>query len=651
MILSAHMTDTLEPVTKYRESVPPALEQLVMKCLKKKAADRWQSAEELLPQLEALATPSGGVTPMGTVPVDRLAKRQWMMVGGAVGVAAVIAVIVAVAAFPRGSGVALDPNHVVVAVFRNATGDPWLDHVGERAGHWITQGLQQAAVPVTPWDLALQSSQYVQSETDAGRVRDPARALAEQTGAGTVISGAVYLVEGDSLELQVNATDAVRGRPLGVVEAVRGARSSVSEIITDAQQQVMAFLAIRHEAALDWAPGAIGEPPSFEAYEAYTEGRRLQDAGRNAEAISSFQRAFELDSAWAQPLIRISSLLWGTGRFTEHDSVVRILENLRSELTPFDRAEVQFQRALSNGGLMEGLEATRRAAELAPQSPAEFNVAWTLQRRLNRPGEAADVLLAFDIEYVSTRQYANYWASLIDALAMLDRHEEALDAARRAQRLGPWSGRLGLLWLRGEVDVLAALGRIEALNGVLDEIESESAYPRQSLVEPLEVLHAYGHDEALQEIVQRVIGAFEARPAAEVAEQAHRHWYGRALFLAGRRNDAQAVYDALVEETPSHLARRATRAFIAASRGDTTQALRDLEWFEQLEPAEAVVGQVLYRRGMIVGALGDLERATKLVRASYEERDWRFTWLHRVWFEVAPLRDYPPFQEFMRPKG
>jgi Tol biopolymer transport system component/tRNA A-37 threonylcarbamoyl transferase component Bud32 len=96
MILSAHIADTPEPVTKYREAVPPALEQVVMKCLEKKAADRWQSAEELLPQLEALATPSGGVTPTGTMPVDRVAKRRWMLVGAAAGVAtlAVIAVLV-----------------------------------------------------------------------------------------------------------------------------------------------------------------------------------------------------------------------------------------------------------------------------------------------------------------------------------------------------------------------------------------------------------------------------------------------------------------------------------------------------------------------------------------------------------------------------
>jgi tetratricopeptide (TPR) repeat protein len=68
-VLAAHVTQAPDPVTKYRESVPPALEQLVMKCLEKKAADRWQSADELLPLLEVLATPSGGMTPTGTQPV------------------------------------------------------------------------------------------------------------------------------------------------------------------------------------------------------------------------------------------------------------------------------------------------------------------------------------------------------------------------------------------------------------------------------------------------------------------------------------------------------------------------------------------------------------------------------------------------------
>ena len=75
MILAAHVTEAVEPVTKHRESVPHALNDLILRCLEKKPADRWQSAEELLPQLEALATPSGGITPTATAPVAAVTQK------------------------------------------------------------------------------------------------------------------------------------------------------------------------------------------------------------------------------------------------------------------------------------------------------------------------------------------------------------------------------------------------------------------------------------------------------------------------------------------------------------------------------------------------------------------------------------------------
>jgi Tol biopolymer transport system component len=80
MILSAHMTEPVQPVTKHRDTVPAALESVVMRCLEKRPADRWQSAEELLPQLEVLATPSGGVTPTDTRPVAAtVGGRRWLV--------------------------------------------------------------------------------------------------------------------------------------------------------------------------------------------------------------------------------------------------------------------------------------------------------------------------------------------------------------------------------------------------------------------------------------------------------------------------------------------------------------------------------------------------------------------------------------------
>ncbi len=89
MVLAAHVTEAPEPVSKRREKVSPSLEQLVMRCLEKKPADRWQSAEEMLPQLELLSTPSGGMTPAMTAPVDaaRITRRTW--IGGVLATSAV----------------------------------------------------------------------------------------------------------------------------------------------------------------------------------------------------------------------------------------------------------------------------------------------------------------------------------------------------------------------------------------------------------------------------------------------------------------------------------------------------------------------------------------------------------------------------------
>ncbi len=62
-LLAAHITQTPDPVAQLRPSIPPALNAIVMRCLEKRAADRWQSATELAVQLDAASTPTAGLTP------------------------------------------------------------------------------------------------------------------------------------------------------------------------------------------------------------------------------------------------------------------------------------------------------------------------------------------------------------------------------------------------------------------------------------------------------------------------------------------------------------------------------------------------------------------------------------------------------------
>ena len=89
-VLAAHLTQAPEPVSTHRPSISPALSAIVMKCLAKRPADRWQTADELLAQLEPLVASSDGITPTTTrpLPATPAAARgvpRWVawMLGGA----------------------------------------------------------------------------------------------------------------------------------------------------------------------------------------------------------------------------------------------------------------------------------------------------------------------------------------------------------------------------------------------------------------------------------------------------------------------------------------------------------------------------------------------------------------------------------------
>jgi serine/threonine-protein kinase len=146
-MLAAHVTMAPDPVSKYRPSIPPALAALVMRCLEKLPADRWQSADELIPHLEAVLTPSGGMTPTATVPVTAVSARRpkWPLAL----VAAAVLLAVAVALWlPRGGGPGAAPpvqgGRVAVFPFEvrsTDSADVWLgEGLAEQVGSRLAKG-------------------------------------------------------------------------------------------------------------------------------------------------------------------------------------------------------------------------------------------------------------------------------------------------------------------------------------------------------------------------------------------------------------------------------------------------------------------------------------------------------------------------------
>ena len=147
MVLSAHMTEPPQPVRRHRDTVPAALESVVMRCLEKRPADRWQKADELLPQLEALATPSGGITPTETRPVVASSRRRRRtMIATAATAAAIVLVVTAVLLVARGGEPAPD-------IGAGSTVRPVTSYVGwEHSPSWSPDGSMIAYAHIAAGD-------------------------------------------------------------------------------------------------------------------------------------------------------------------------------------------------------------------------------------------------------------------------------------------------------------------------------------------------------------------------------------------------------------------------------------------------------------------------------------------------------------------
>jgi serine/threonine protein kinase len=78
VVIAAQLTQAPAPLAQSRASVPPALAAVVMRCLEKRPADRWQSATEVLEALEALGTPTAATVPtiVTSLPRKQLARRR-----------------------------------------------------------------------------------------------------------------------------------------------------------------------------------------------------------------------------------------------------------------------------------------------------------------------------------------------------------------------------------------------------------------------------------------------------------------------------------------------------------------------------------------------------------------------------------------------
>lgn len=301
-------------------------------------------------------------------------------------------------------------------------------------------------------------------------------------------------------------------------------------------------------------------------------------------------------------------------------------------------------------------------ARSAPGSNSATHELALFAYRFNRPAEAVGLLGELDPDRGVLRHCGCYWPVLTAAYHMLGDYKRELDAARQAwQRFGE-SPAL-------EIPALAALGRLDDVAANLEMMRWLPArsssfrlhgfvygeYPpkgTQTLGGYLGyvalVLRTHGHRDAAREVFDEAIAWFRSRQHDTDVSGALHAWL---LYQAERWDDAGRLIDDLIGEDPGNTAYLAVRGRLAARRGDREEALRISETLRSLEHPHLETSHIL-ERARIAALLGEREQTMTLLQQAI---DGGVNWGHGVWLrrdiDLEPLHDYPPFQEFLRPKG
>ena len=295
--LAAHVTEPPEPVSRKRSNTPPALAALVMRCLEKRAADRPQSAREVVNLLDALTTPSGGMTPTAAYRVPA-GKPRWMVLAAA-GLVVVLGLgVVAFNKFKPGSREPAESlseqKSIAVLPFKNMSGDP--------ANEYFSDGLSEELMNVLGQIRGLRVAARGSSFQFKGKEAD-IREIGEKLGVATVLDGSVRK-SGNQVRIAAQLVDTKNGYQLWSqtfdrnMDDVFAVQNEITRSIGEALNLQFAAGAARL---------AQGKPVSPEAYELYLKGvfaarGNHETALRNA--LANFQQAIQVDSgyavAWAQ---------------------------------------------------------------------------------------------------------------------------------------------------------------------------------------------------------------------------------------------------------------------------------------------------------------------------------------------------------------
>jgi eukaryotic-like serine/threonine-protein kinase len=335
-----------QPASDMDATIPKGLSDIVSKCLERDLNLRYQSAQEILADLDAWQ----GKRPISaSLVIPALAPKReipWKWASAALAILLVVAVIGFRLIRPIKPPVAHPPVSVLVADFANHTGDPIFDDTLEPMFNVALEGA--SFVNAFSRGSARGLAKKLPHPSDK-LDEQAARLVAVSQGLGAVVTGSLS-PRGDGYKLTVEALDARSGNSIATAEANAATKDALLLAIPKLVAPIRKALGDTTPESVQVAASGPFTASSLEVVHLYNVGMEQQFAGKTEDALRSFSKAVELDPNFARAYSGMSATSGNLGRQADGEKYIKLAMEHLDRMTERERyhARALFYSMISN---------------------------------------------------------------------------------------------------------------------------------------------------------------------------------------------------------------------------------------------------------------------------------------------------------------
>jgi serine/threonine protein kinase/tetratricopeptide (TPR) repeat protein len=634
-----HKSEIPRDPREINPQIPQGLGRLVLRCLEKDKAKRYQSAAELhadlgrvergLPSTERVASAAKPAT-LKKITVEFTPKKLLIP-------AAALAALVIAAAFlwhPWTSSKTAAPvpkveNSVAVISFQNLTGDSRYDSLIKAVPNLMITKLESMGIPyVASWERLQDLLKQMGKESDAAIDKEIGFEICRREGIAVLITGEVTRA-GNIFVTNLKALAA--GTKASLASASAQGQGEESILLSQIDE-----LAGRVHLKLGWnLPGSEAAAPvtefttaSMEAYKYFIMGQKNLDKMYREDALKNLERAVALDPQFAMAYLYLYRVHRSLNNFQQSTEALEKAKAFSGKATEKERMyiEAAYARRLEKDTDKE----LRILQDIAAKYPREKEVHSSLfavfQQRKMYPEAIAEANKALELN--------PKWATILNQLGFmyiatgdLGKAEEYL---KKAVSVAP-----------DDANPLDSLGELYFLTGRLDEAiaqyrEAVRIKPNFGSEDIIAYIYAVKGDyaEAMSCLDQFILAA------PSKSSQSLGYWW-KAIYhhVLGKRKQAivemdrvRATWELIGDKNGSALA-RLLQAFFYFERSEFDAAMTQLseynkdakEALSQPDRINAIendlwLGLLAWKQGRIETAKQNLEHIRLLFSEMPEER-------------------------------